>query len=193
MGYRRGVEKTCLLCEQISIGRGLCRRHYKQHHKNGTLDQFAKVTPLESFLNRIDKTGTCWLWTGTTNEYGYGIFLLPGEKPIRAHRYAYELWKGQIPEGRVVMHRCDNPPCVNPDHLDLGTKLDNNRDCAAKGRRPRGSGHWNSKLTPKQVEAIKADTRKHMDIAHAYNVTQPTISRIKSGKRRRKSPPEEMG
>jgi hypothetical protein len=183
VGYKRGVEKTCLLCEQISIGRGLCRRHYNQHRTAGTLGQFAKVTPLESFLNRIEKTDGCWLWRGTTNN-GYGIFLLPGEVPVRAHRHAYELWKGPIPDGAVVMHVCDNPPCVNPDHLQIGTRLDNNRDCAAKGRRPTGANHWKFKLTAQHVVAIRNDTRTMAAIAIEYGTTASTVSRIKNGKRR---------
>lgn len=185
MGYRSGP-KTCQLCDSPAIGRGLCRTHYNAHRKAGTLDQFNKVQPAEAFLRRVQKSDGCWLWMGSRNAYGYGIFLMPGERAVRAHRYAYELWKGKIADGHVVMHICDNPPCVNPDHLDVGTKLDNNRDAAIKGHTKSGVRHWNVRLTPDQVAAIRDDPRTHHAVAVQYGIAQSTVSRIKSGKRRRR-------
>jgi len=181
MTYR--VEKTCH-CGKKAIARGLCRNHYTQAHKKGTLKNFALNTPVEAFEARIEKTETCWLWKGTKNTYGYGIFLLPGEIPVRAHRYAYELWKERIPQGLVVMHSCDNPLCVNPAHLSVGTRGMNNLDCAQKGRKPHGANHWNTKLTPIQVEQIRASEEPQWRLAKMFGVAQTTISRIKSGKRR---------
>ena len=136
-------------------------------------------------MNRIRKTNSCWLWQGTKNDYGYGIFLLPGEVPVRAHRFAYELWKGPIPDGFVVMHSCDNPPCVNPAHLSIGTKLDNNRDASLKGRTPTGTRHWNGRLTDEQIADIRTDPRTHVAIALDYGVSQSHVTRIKGGKARK--------
>jgi len=102
---------------------------------------------LDHFWDRVDKSGDCWLWTG--NRFpaglGYGRFIR-----WPAHRIAYELTHGSIPDGLCVLHSCDNPPCVRPDHLFLGTITDNNADRDAKGRLARGDDHW-TRLYPERV------------------------------------------
>lgn len=96
------------------------------------------------FWSKVLKTDGCWLWMGARHPQGYGNIGLPkdenGRYPIgKAHRVSWELHNGPIPAGLLVMHRCDNPPCVNPDHLFVGTVGDNVRDSASKGRlRPGG-------------------------------------------------------
>lgn len=77
--------------------------------------------------------GNCWLWTGATDEDGYGILGWDG-RIDKAHRVAYKLTYGEPPAGHVVMHKCDNPPCGNPKHLTSGTNEDNLKDMAEKGR-----------------------------------------------------------
>ncbi len=97
------------------------------------------VSTSERFLAKINSatlTG-CWLWTGHRFSTGYGCFEVTDagkRKKFGAHRYSYEYFKGPIPPGLVVMHSCDNPPCVNPDHLSLGTHSDNITDMHRKGR-----------------------------------------------------------
>ena len=89
------------------------------------------------FWAKVDVTGDCWLWTGAKNHQGYGRVQLGrrGEGVIRAHRLAWQLANGDsIPSGMFVCHTCDTPSCVRPSHLWLGTRLDNMRDCARKGR-----------------------------------------------------------
>ena len=91
----------------------------------------------EQFWSRVEKTDSCWLWTGSTNKYGYGLTHRGGPNQAttrRAHRMAWELCNGPIPKGLWVLHKCDNPPCVNPDHLFVGNRSDNMKDAAAKGR-----------------------------------------------------------
>lgn len=87
---------------------------------------------LELFWQKVDKTEDCWEWTASKNKQGYGIFGHQGQTWL-AHRLSYKL-SNMLPDGVKVLHRCDNPPCVNPDHLFLGTQKDNIKDMAAKGR-----------------------------------------------------------
>lgn len=83
---------------------------------------------------RLGKNGECWPWNGSKDKDGYGYFK-PNGKTVKAHRYSFEQYKGAIPEGMWVLHKCDNPSCVNPHHLFLGTPLDNVMDMDQKGRR----------------------------------------------------------
>lgn len=94
--------------------------------------------------------GPCWTWRGTRDSNGYGLFLIQRRDVRRAHRYAWELEHGQIPDGLHACHHCDNPSCVRPEHIFIGTQFDNMRDCARKGRTfaqrfpelmPRGERH----------------------------------------------------
>ena len=94
----------------------------------------------DRFMQKVNKTETCWLWTGALNSRGYGSFGVYG-KATSAHRYSYEHFKGKIPEGMIVCHSCDVPACVNPDHLWVGTYLDNSRDCIRKGRFRQSAGN----------------------------------------------------
>lgn len=90
--------------------------------------------PIERFMEKVKKTKTCWLWTATKFTAGYGSFSYQSKK-VAAHRFAYTVFVGEIPEGKFVLHHCDVPPCVNPDHLFLGTQTDNLQDMTEKGRR----------------------------------------------------------
>jgi hypothetical protein len=187
MGYRIGEPLPCMLCGNPSIGRKLCRPCYERAKRKGTLDDYPVLGPQDVFWTRVQKTETCWLWTGTHNQGGYGIFLLPGEVPVRAHRYAYEQVKGPIPAGLILLHSCDNPPCVNPDHLTPGTRKDNLYDSMAKGRRPKGAKHWNSKMTDAQAQKIKdapKTTAARKALAAEIGVNLSTVYRIQFGQRR---------
>lgn len=115
--------------------------------------------PMEARFWRRVQIGTgCWEWTGVKDRDGYGKLSLPGEKAgnVRAHRFSYELHKGPIPTGLLVIHSCDNPGCVNPEHLRVGTNSDNLGDMAAKDRSTRGRRHPRVKLTEDRVRHIRA-------------------------------------
>jgi hypothetical protein len=125
------------------------------------------------------RTG-CWLWTKYLGATGYGRIRNDGQR-YGAHRYSWEIHRGEIPAGMCVLHKCDTRPCVNPDHLFLGTKTDNANDRTQKGRgrgQP-GESHYMAKLTEADVAAIRSDPRLQRIIAKDYGVTQPAISLIK--------------
>lgn len=93
-------------------------------------------TDVDRFWSQVDKTADCWVWKGTATRDGYGQQMINAMgRPVTAHRMSYSIHVGPIPKGMCVMHACDNPPCVNPAHLKLGTHLDNMRDMVAKGRK----------------------------------------------------------
>jgi hypothetical protein len=92
----------------------------------------------DRFWPKVEKTDGCWLWTGATDRRGYGKIFDGAGKLLIASRVAHELCIGPIPDGLCVLHKCDNPPCVNPDHLFLGTFGDNTQDMLAKGRNRNG-------------------------------------------------------
>ena len=94
----------------------------------------------DRFWSHVDKSGNCWLWTAARDWHGYGSFRFP-DRCVKAHRFSYELHFGPIPPGMFVCHHCDNPPCVRPDHIFVGTQSDNMRDASQKGRLPAGETH----------------------------------------------------
>jgi hypothetical protein len=119
----------------------------------------------------------CWLWEGMSWA-NYGYFHLQG-KDCRAHRVAYELKNGPIPSGKMVLHICDTPLCVNPDHLVLGSHKDNMRDMKSKNRQAKGVTHNSNKLTENEVISIRSDRRSHRIIALEYGVSHYMIGAIK--------------
>lgn len=130
----------------------------------------------------------CWPWAGSTDTRGYGN-LSWGGKRWTAHRLAYTLANGPIPKasghhGVVVMHRCDNRICCNPNHLTLGTHAENMADMVVKGRANRAPGEENGRavLTAKQVAEIRTDPRGTRTICKDYPVSRSAVQRIKAGK-----------
>ena len=135
----------------------------------------------------IGEPDACWLWTAYCEANGYGRFRLGGAaRP--AHRVAYELAVGAIPEGLVIRHKCDVRACCNPAHLELGTKADNTGDMLTRGREAAGEKNGQAKLTDAQVDEIRARAGvrgMQVKLAAEFGVTKQQINKIVNGKSRR--------
>lgn len=138
----------------------------------------------ERFLTYIcpDADTGCWDWIGACTGGGYGAFRV-GLKTRPAHRVAFELFVGPIPDGMQVLHSCDNPKCVNPRHLRAGTQSDNVKEAFDKGRvTNEGVNHSQHILTEKDVVAIRNSEEPQTVLADRYGVARTTISSVQIGK-----------
>lgn len=153
-------------------------------------DNFAFKRWFVCFWTHVERTPGCWLWTGEKNSKGYGRFRKNGQWHL-AHRFSWEAFKGPLSDGLCVLHRCDNPRCVNPKHLFLGTQTDNMRDCANKGRlvlpeqKAEGTQHYSAKLTEDDVRAIRrrfASGEGQRCIAESFGLKRTTIAAITQGR-----------
>lgn len=164
----------------------------------------------ERFSVKVDRSGgpdACWPWQGARGDYGHGQISSGGKhgRLLQAHRVAWELEHGPIPDGLKILHECDNPPCCNPRHLFLGTQADNMADMARKGRwsangprralrgeehplrrnpaaAARGERVGGAKLTEELVRMIRSSRRSQRDLARELGVDRRTISFIRQGK-----------
>ena len=138
-----------------------------------------RATDKERLLYRraIRRSG-CWEWTGSKTADGYGTIIVRG-KVLRVHRLSYTVFVGEIPEGILVRHTCDNPSCFKPSHLCLGTDYDNVQDAISRGRKARGSRCNKSNLTEADVRNIRQDTRSLRAVAADYGVCHGTVGAIK--------------
>lgn len=143
-----------------------------------------------TFWMQVDKSGDCWIWQGGKKQGGYGSCRWDGAT-VGAHRVAWVICNGPIPDGMHVLHNCpsgDNPSCVNPAHLWLGTNLDNVRDRDKKGRRrpPHGTACGQAKLDERAVQEIRlaclCEGESASALARRYGVGQSAVSRIVRGK-----------
>ncbi len=172
--------------------------------------------PVPRFWKNVHRASgdACWEWKATRKMHtacsarggtGYGHFMVSDAKRVQAHRYSYELHFGPIPEGMFVMHKCDNPPCVRPDHLELGTPKDNMQDAIRKGRNSRGPEHGLKavagrrtpraptprrpeyfRLNPESIAAVAADYRaglRRTALARKHGMGRSTVYRalVKAG------------
>lgn len=131
----------------------------------------------------------CWLWLGGTQSQGYGM-LGPRNAKVLASRYAYEKYRGPIPPKLQVLHKCDTPLCVNPDHLFVGTRRDNMQDASRKGRMHPGEADGMAKLTQQQVDQIRRDASNgipKVSLARQFNIHRSQISRIVNRRRWKRS------
>jgi len=165
-------------CDKVLARRGSGRFLYCCNH--------------HSFLSKVSipTEGGCWLWTGKTNNKGYGQLWMNMSYHL-AHRFSYSHYRGQIPDGMCVLHSCDNPRCVNPSHLFPGTKRDNTRDMMKKGRQvfqqqpqklPRGERHGCCKCSDEDVRKIRAlyatGNRSHRDLGRQFGISSTQVRNI---------------
>jgi hypothetical protein len=141
---------------------------------------------MDRFWRKVEKTDSCWLWTAAVRraDEGYGAFWLNG-RHVPAHRVAFELTNGQIGDDQVVAHRCDNPRCVNPDHLFATTQRGNMEDKVQKGRQAAGERNSKAKLTSSQVAEIRhayAAGERSIRLAERFGIDRTNVWNIVSGK-----------
>lgn len=176
--------KICKLegCESKSRAKGWCNTHYQRWYKFGDPDALApKMTTIERFMPKVVKTDECWLWVGAINSSGYGNFNMNG-RIQGAHRVAWQLKHGTIPDALHVLHHCDNRRCVNVSHMMLGTNADNVQDKINKGRQAGAVGekNTNAKLDAGKVRKIRESSATTKQLASVYGVSNGAIWRART-------------
>lgn len=186
--------KQCRTCKRLlPITKFAIKRKADGSH-NGRKRSCEECVPYyhrtfaDRFWSKVDKERTdtdCWHWKGPFfSVSGYGSFQIK-DRPYGAHRVAWTLTNGPIPDGMSICHRCDDRACVNPSHLFMGTPADNSADMVTKGRQAKrpGSQHHNAKLTEAVVREILADIESRpTELGRKYGVSPSTICDIRSGR-----------
>ena len=179
------MSTKCSVCgvDYSPLRRGMCRTHYRRLMRNGTTDLLVAIGVSDEvalIMNGWSVTSKgCWEWSGKRDKDGYGC-IKRQNKDHRAHRVAYTTWVGPIPTGLQLRHRCDNPPCINPDHLEPGTAKQNVADMNQRGRgNPRhGETHPYAVLTDELVRNIRERVTNGgsiADIARELGVKYATV------------------
>ena len=165
--------------------------------------RFTDDKTISRFWAKVQMGDSCWLWTASKRSKGYGAFCWHEQGQLvqgRAHVFSFRLLYGAIPLGLCVLHKCDNPACVNPDHLFLGTKSDNNEDmrrkgrhvpggthCGANGNWKRGEAHHAAKLDAAKVQEIRAlyasGSWSYSKLAARFSVGVSAIHKVVNGSR----------
>lgn len=176
------TESTCVHCGKPFQKRKetarFCSKKCTGHFFHPATD------PIERFWKKVSIAGPdeCWPWIGARNSYGHGEFWRRDQTQGMAHRFAWEIKNGPIPDGMVVCHRCDNPPCCNVRHLFLGRPADNSADMTAKGRQSRGEAHPVSKLSEQDVLSIRSSTESGVLLGARFGISSVQVSNIRRRK-----------
>jgi HNH endonuclease/helix-turn-helix protein len=193
---------TCSVfnCGRKHYGRGLCQMHWSRARRTGDIYPavagrsyrpvgMTLAETFHHFMPGLPPETECWEWTGSLNGAGYGTIRMVDRK-IPAHRVAYELFVGSIPDGLIICHHCDNPPCCNPRHLYPGTHVDNAHDMVMRGRNHvvslPGSVNPAAKISAEDAASIRRIYAQggviQKDLAEMFGITQTTVSAIVRGK-----------
>ena len=170
---KRHIALTLALCAETPVG--------NKHYPNPKSIE-------DRFWTFVRKGDGCWIWAGAMTDRGYGKLNggpLVGNVAVLAHRISYAIHCGFTPENMEVCHKCDNPSCVNPGHLFLGTRLDNSHDARKKGRIVREERHSCAKLTKRKVKAIRnarASGTRYKHLAARFGVSESTIGDVITGR-----------
>lgn len=179
--------KTCIVegCNENHVAFGYCSKHYTRLRRYG--DPLFPGLKGGGKPRKIDfkVDNDCFVITShRLNEWGYAEIMLQGTTK-KIHRHVYEQCFGEIPKGLVIRHKCDNPSCINPEHLEIGTHQDNVNDMISRNRQAKGSKKPKSKLTEKDVVEIKyllLEGKTNRSIAKKYRIDESIISEIKHNK-----------
>ena len=179
---RRVLPRNCQRCGVTFTPRQsrfkCCSKSCATAHRYGPLS--------ERFWRKVNKGGDdeCWVWTGAVTKAGYG--QITGGGKFTVHRLSWVFRHGPIKDGLWVLHRCDVPLCVNPNHLFLGTSVDNIRDMTNKGRAAHGEAHHWAKLSAADVIAIRASTLTAKKLSARYGICIEQVSNIRRRKQWRR-------
>ena len=170
-------------CGKEAKNRSMCWGHYHSQRRYGDPEYASPMQrQLRRFWDNVEKSDGCWEWKGLilTSGLGYGQLYFDGKQYL-AHRASWLIHHGDIPEGMLVLHHCDNPKCVNPAHLYLGNHKDNARDRETRNRRRRVRGEevGNSKLTEAEVRAIRSSSESCTVLGARYGISRSLVSLIK--------------
>lgn len=174
-------------CSEFARSKGMCPSHYMRERRygdplGGGLRQI-RGTVEERLLKmiEIDPITGCWIWSRDCTDFGYGQMSVDGH-PRLVHQVSYETFIGPRVVDMLVLHRCDNPPCCNPEHLYLGTAQDNMNDMVARGRdrKARGEASGTAKLTEQQVREIRASDLLLRQLVERYGVSERTIIEVRA-------------
>lgn len=175
-------------CPKKRLALGFCSKHYRAFRLYGdpevrALQQHHGLTLVERYWAYTKKAEGCWEWSGYRDQNGYGRLHL-GARPVLAHRVAWEIFRHPLTPDQHVCHRCDNPPCVRPEHLFLGDHADNMADKMKKKRHrygvSRGEAHGCSKLTAEQVREIRGSVGASERVAERYGISGRQVRDIRT-------------
>lgn len=174
-------------CQRKYYAKGWCEMHWRRARKHGDPLAGANHAPPEVRFWRhveIAAADQCWPWSGSKTKAGYGRFQSGGKglPTVSATRFCFEMHYGPVPQGHVVMHRCDSPTCVNPAHLTSGTHRDNTQDMVRKGRDTLiGERNSFAKLTESAVKHIRSTPPGTRGLTKKYGVSKETIAKVRKG------------